>query len=834
MNTNNLRLFSAGWSFIDNNGKPLLGEVSFYDKDDTTQPCVVYDSEGTVIANPIQTTDTGRTVQPVYLENDKIYTVFFYKYTEGNKELQYSVEIPKNTFVFDFGSDTQTQLVYFPNVATMTSSHYPWREDNIYGLLGYYESGDTDVVYYKAKKRKNGDPNPNGGSVLVGYDTDGNAYTLSLNSFYSVKYFDVRHFGIVPSMYNDVNNSSLALCDSYCHDNGYIMSFTKNGNDSVYTFINLQYTFLSTIYATSDITLLFTNSNVPRLELADCHPVIAADSDTSEKVMVYADELWLSTKGSEHVILNPRIVYYIDAEWSQQEITAKNCNVVIQGEYSNTYNLDNCDIISNRCIKSDLEHTFHNCILDSEMFTNITNYWDFASTQHLYNNNYIGAWNATAQLFLKVVDDAYTTIDLQGKDVTIPESGFTFNYSTTAPKTLKNGGIVRGLYLRVPSNSIDKGNNVTFENIAHLQDLFTLATVNVDNYLNISFTNCVIENETHVLTQTCQMKNCYFTGQGAIKCIGKGVFENSEIGSKTNENYGIVYTGYDSEITNCTVYSHIELFASDINKNDAINEGWQVNDAMPTYSCKIVGNLFECDNSQEKGYVNFHNMFVNGAMLPEYGTYVSGKCTIANNVVKNLPGSGNTQSYPPDTDINYERFVRFDATRIFQWTGAYVYANNVGDGYGGHKLLYLPAVKSTDAVTTVGPCIIPDSSNNKTFTLRFFVSHLFFNFGEVNSKRIWNIYYKISSVYGNNFCKINALSEAEYDKTSPNADECLELTYTRTMVTPVNRDAYLFPGANINEPEILTGTKEIEVGDTLFFEVEAVDMSNSTFNTKPN
>ena len=337
MNTNNLRLFSAGWSFIDNNGKPLLGEVSFYDKDDTTQPCDVYDSEGTVIANPIQTTDTGRTVQPVYLENDKIYTVFFYKYTEGNKELQYSVEIPKNTFVFDFGSDTQTQLVYFPNVATMTSSHYPWREDNIYGLLGYYESGDTDVVFYKAKKRTNGDPNPNGGSVLVGYDTDGNAYTLLLNSNYNTPYFDVRHFGIVPSMHNEVNNSSLALCDSYCHDNGYIMSFTKNGNDSVYTFRNLQYTFLSTIYATSDITLYFVNSNIPRLELDNCHPVISADNETSGQVMVYADELWLSTKGSENVILNPSIVYYIDAEWSQQEITAKNCKIIIQDNYNNTY-----------------------------------------------------------------------------------------------------------------------------------------------------------------------------------------------------------------------------------------------------------------------------------------------------------------------------------------------------------------------------------------------------------------------------------------------------------------------------------------------------------------
>lgn len=833
MNTNKLRLFSAGWSFIDNNGKPLLGEVSFYDKDDTTQPCDVYDSEGTVISNPIQTTDTGRTVQPVYLENDKIYTVFFYKYTEsGDRELQYSVEIPKNTFVFDFGSDTQTQLVYFPNVATMTSSHYPWREDNVYGLLGYYESGDTDVVYYKAKKRTNGDPNPNGGSVLVGYDTDGTAYTLLLNSFYNIKYFDVRHFGVVPSMHNEVNNSSLALCDSFCHDNGYIMSFTKNGNDTVYTFRNLQYTFLSTIYSTSDITLYFVNSNVPRLELDNCRPVITADSEHDETVSVYGDELWLSTKGSENVILNPSIVYYIDAEWSQQEINAKNCKVIIQSEYSNTYNLDNCDIVSNKCIKSDFEHTFHNCALDSEMFTDITNYWTFAKTQHLYNNNYIGAWNTIALLFLKVVDDAYTTIDLQGKDVTIPESSFTLNYSTTTHKTLKNGGTVIGLYLRAPSNSADKGNNVAFENIVNIQDLYTISNVNVDNYLNISFTNCGIDGETGVLTQTCQMKNCSFTGQGVIKCIGKGIFENSEIGNKNNENYGIIYTGYDSEITNCTVYSHIEIFASDNYKSDASNEGWQVS-TMPTYSCKIVGNVFECDNSQEKGYVNFHNMFVNGAMLPEYSTYVSGKCTIANNIVKNLPGTGNTSVYPPTEDIRYKRFVRFDSTRIFQWTGAYVYANNIGDGYGGHKLLYLSAQTETGAQSTKMICIIPKSSDKKSFFLRFFVSNLFFNFGEVDSKRIWNIYYKISSVYGNSFY-INALNAEEYNMTSPKVDECLELTYTGTMVTPVNRDAYLLPGENINAPMLLTGTKEIEVGNIFFFEVEAVDMANSTFNARQN
>ena len=90
---------------------------------------------------------------------------------------------------------------------------------------------------------------------------------------------------------------------------------------------------------------------------------------------------------------------------------------------------------------------------------------------------------------------------------------------------------------------------------------------------------------------------------------------------------------------------------------------------------------------------------------------------------------------------------------------------------------------------------------------------------------------KCGSRESNNFCKINALNAAECDKTSPTADECLELTHTRTMVTPVNNDAYLFPGANVNEPELLTGTKNIEVGDTLFFDVEAVDMANSTFNS---
>lgn len=819
MNTNKLRLFSAGWSFIDNNGKPLLGEVSFYDKDDTTQPCDVYDSEGTVISNPIQTTDTGRTVQPVYLENDKIYTVFFYKYTEsGNKELQYSVEIPKNTFVFDFGSDTQTQLVYFPNVATMTSSHYPWREDNVYGLLGYYESGDTDVVYYKAKRRTNGDPNPNGGSVLVGYDTDGTAYTLLLNSFYNIKYFDVRHFGVVPSMHNEVNNSSLALCDSFCHDNGYIMSFTKNGNDTVYTFRNLQYTFLSTIYATSDITLYFVNSNVPRFELDNCRPVISADNELSGQVIVYGDELWLSTKGSENVILNPSIVYYIDAEWSQQEINAKNCQVVIQGEYSNTYNLDNCNIISNHYINTELQHTFHNCTLDVNYFTSISNYFTFANNQNLYNNKYIGNWPVKALLFLEAKDNAYTIIDLQGLVVLFATSDAGFVLNQYGAKTLKNATLRS--YMHYATRN---GHDIGFENVICEGDGSIVADADERNpninTVKLTVKNSTIKGSIHV--RECLFENSTLYDYGFINCLSAGIFINSVFEEDT-----LVETGYDSKLYNNIIKSHVDIWPSYSNTSDYSNE-WSNELASPSYSCEIMNNTFDCANTIDHGFVYFMRSKSDETVLPEYSTYVSKKVRIANNVIVELPGSGNTTYNPPISDastINTVRFVRFDPTRILQFSGAYVYSNNTGDGFGSTIVGYFPVMEKTQAQQSKTPVISFDLVNQiggNMITLYMYASQFMFCFGELYSKRMWNAHVTVSSKLSS--YRIDCPDDSHYSIIQPTSSEVL-FDKTNTVIDSyihisVDKNKFLL-SRDKNNPLVIYVDKNVNVGDTIWLNIE--------------
>lgn len=822
-----LRVFSAGWSFLDNEGKPLVGEIEFYDNDDLSRPCEIYNISGTVTSNPMHTTTTGRCVIPVYLENDKIYRVYYYKYTSGGRQLQYSVTIPKNMFVFpEIDPLDQNTVTYISNASVFGSTWgIPWQDGHVYGLLGYNKPGDTEIVYYNCKKRTANDPQPNGGSVIVAIGEDpedpDDRYTMTLIPVDS-KYFDVKHFGVTPSLTNSVNLGQLTNCDAYCQANGLTMSFSpiydvdNNLYIRQYNFENCNYTFTSPLYADNTTSLNFVNSNVT-MTFDNCKPHVIVDQNSS--IVIKGERLYYSSiaNGSEsRISLQPSRTLVIDA-YSDSVIFANNCDVIIDVKGINSYNLQNCQIFSDGNIDGSLYHTFNNCTLKYAMFYNNSDGYDFVSRLSLYGNTYDEAWPGAYQLYMKAKDTSITTIDLQNIVFSNIDSRFRLNYYS--PKILKNVTLRSTLYYKTAY-----GPDITLENVS----CGTGGSVQADspdrnpnsNFVKLTVRNSTISGNMYV--RDCIFENSTLTGSSFINCLRTGIFTNSIF-----EKDALLETGYDSRLYNNIIKSHVDIWPSYSATTDYGDE-WGGEYTSLSYSCEIMNNTFDCAGTLDHGFVYFMRTKSDETVLPEYGTYVSKKVRIANNVVVELPGTGNTTRNPPDSDISneFDRFVRFDPTRILSYSGAYVYSNNTGDGFSSSIGAYFAVVKKTDAVNSKVPVISffdPNQTSGNEITLYMYASQFMFCFGELYSKRMWNAHVSIRS-NGNSY-RINCPDDSSYSIAHPSsAEQFFSQNYTNIegyLHVQVGRNKFLLSsGTSQFNPILLNIGKTVNVGQIYWLNIE--------------
>lgn len=822
-----LRIFSAGWSFIDNDGNPLVGEIEFYDNDDLSQPCEIYNWAGLPIENPAHTTSSGRLWNPVYLENDKIYRVYYYKYTPGGRELQYSVTIPKNIFVFpEVDPSAQNNVTYISSASVFnTISGIPWQDGHVYGLLGYNKPGDTEVVYYNCKKRTENDPQENGGSVFVAIGEDpedpDDMYTMTLIPTDS-KYFDVKHFGVMPSLVNKVNLGQLTNCNAYCQANGLTMNFAplydvdNNLYIRQYNFENCNYTFTSLVYGEESTSLSFVNSNVT-MTFDDCKPHVIADQNSS--IVVKGERLYNSsvTSGSESSIsLQPTRTLIIDA-YSDSVIYANNCDVIIEVKGINSYNLQNCQIFSDAKIDGSLYHTFNNCTLKYAMFYNNSNAYDFVDKLSLYGNTYDEAWPGAYQMYMKAKDNSVKTIDLNNIIFSNIDSRFRLNFYSS--KILKNVTLRSTLYYKTAY-----GANITLENVT----CGTGGSVQADSSdrnPNSNFVGLTVRNSTligNMYVRDCLFENSTLTGSSFINCLRTGIFSNSIFEKDT-----LLETGYDSRLYNNIIKSHVDIWPSYSNTTDYGDE-WGGEYTSPSYSCDIMNNTFDCAGTLDHGFVYFMRTKSDETVLPEYGTYVSKKVRIANNVVVELPGTGNTSRNPASSDISIttDRFVRFDHTRILAYSGAYIYSNNTGDGFSSSQDGYFPVVRKSDAITSKVP-VISFLGNDETYgtvvALYMFASQFMFCFGEQYSKRMWNAHITVRS--NSNSFRIDCPNDSSYSISHPEkSNELFQDNYAAIDVylhIQVGRNKFLI-SANENQynPMPLALGKTVSAGDLYWLNIE--------------
>lgn len=214
-----MREFSHNQSFHDTDGELLHGCVAFYKKG-TTELQNIYDSEGSVLPNPIFTNSIGQTSTQVFLD-DVDYTVAFYKFI-GNGNMSTADVTDESQWVFQyscidlydtFSISVETEGLQAVNtIADLRQTDPELIPTNSIVLLGYNAPGDKPMIqYYWAPAANDSD---NGGSVIKVDGISLGRWKFVPNQF---EEYDVRHFGAFPAM----SHNQVTTSQSYNIQNAY-------------------------------------------------------------------------------------------------------------------------------------------------------------------------------------------------------------------------------------------------------------------------------------------------------------------------------------------------------------------------------------------------------------------------------------------------------------------------------------------------------------------------------------------------------------------------------------------------------------------------------------
>ena len=684
INPNLLRLFSNGESFLDNDGKPLVGNVAFYDRDNPGRTCRIYDKNGTTIQNPMPTTDTGRLQQDVYLENDRAYLIEFAKYIPELPAylFQFSIELPKNIFVFKYEDSIANRAVfYFDNVDQMTNETSDWQNGKIYGLKGYYNAGDKDVVYYMCQDYTGEN---DGGSTFTVYDQSTETQKTLRLIAPANKYFDVKHYGVFPTYSSYLNVSQLQACDTYCYNNGYTMAFTPTYNTAGSMYLrgyyirNANLSLRSDIWGTAETSLHFENSTAT-LNLDDCKMVIHADSSTITLNGETIHQTNVHSGDESRITVNPTINYIVD-KYSASKITAKNVNlIIITDSTDNVYDIDNCKIYSNAKINLAKHNYIQNSYIRQSFFYNITQ--SNIKNQTLSGNTTNKSdWSASYYWIAFLIVGKQQEIDLEGS---VGLGGYTLDIDVDT--VIKNGSLSNGTITF--SQGLFTMENVTCSSSALIKTYTTIKTTG--NGYNVILTGCTFEqgNLSQFVCRTLKATNCDFLSAGTGTPYGLNI--DCEYINAVNCNFYcdvfacsyIDSTKYTSYFSNNNFRSNLYIRPGTATSSAYISSDWSLSNQMWNYGCTIMNNNFY-EANDSAGHIRIYQITWDNQTVPNQTGYITSLLQINNNNI-----ISNIVQKPTDNNRAWN-WIQWPerptpgnpATGVlYKWTGAYSYKNNKGD-----------------------------------------------------------------------------------------------------------------------------------------------------------
>lgn len=505
-----MRAFDQRNSYLDDEGKPLIGRVSFYKKGTNVLETIT-DVAGSSLANPVYTNTLGQLVYQVYLQDYTDYTIKFEKYI-GNGDFTDDPDINNWLFLYScdnlfdvYGISVECDGVQAVNTISDLIAFDPrnlTNNRNFIQVLGYNELGDCDSVYYQWDA--NSTENTNGGSVIQSSVLNYGRWKL-VNTF--LDYIDVRHFGVFGTQTRQTAPSTMGVqilaAQSYASSIGKKLYFPSIDNDITW------YNFRS---VGSLITSLFDRNVWIFDDTSTSHRIYVEDSSN---LNVYGDGNFTLSgnkvktswgKNATHVIYDPSSTLYFDSTCATNH--RDSTNIIVEadaGELITNWFFDDCKL---NLIKNIGDYCyFQNCRIEEKLFADSC---DFQTITIHYSDildieDFPTTWKwvvLRSQLSDNVVDFKGRTVDstyVFGWTIEATYKNAVFNNYNAIHNNVTLENCFGTLTIPYAKNIyITKGSNVIITNTDTALNAvgITDSTVRLDYGTDILVTNLVLKNST--------------------------------------------------------------------------------------------------------------------------------------------------------------------------------------------------------------------------------------------------------------------------------------------------------------------------------------------------
>ena len=374
-----MRMFDNKNSWLDDDGKPLLGRVKFC-KLHTTVLENIYDNQGYVCNNPMFTNTIGQLDSQVFLKDNTDYTIRFEKYI-GNGDMSedqdnwlyiYSCDNLWNTYGIEVDSST-FQLVNNINDLRNTNPNTITTRDNhkVIILGGYNVIGDKPQVMYIWNP--NNTDSDNGGDIIKVNNISNGRWEL-VNNF-GPNGVDVRHFGVFgadsKADATDIMSIRINTANQYAAYNSIPLYFPSINGLTWYKMNGLN------LYKAkfSEETRVFGNTNYPNIiTMFDENGYLDVYTDSGYKAVFTIRGPTVRTSwgvNSDNCIFEPSYKLIVDSAINTNHRDFSNIIVELIHETSNLQ-FDNCEIHSVNKLGDYIY--FRNGKITESMFTFTTDY----------------------------------------------------------------------------------------------------------------------------------------------------------------------------------------------------------------------------------------------------------------------------------------------------------------------------------------------------------------------------------------------------------------------------------------------------------------------------
>ena len=536
-----MRPFDLRNSYLDDEGKPLVGRIRFC-KFHTTVLENIYNVNGNVpLPNPMFTNTIGQPDSQVFLKDNTNYTVRFDKYV-GNGDMiedqdnwlfQYSCDNLWDIYGVNVDSTTFQLVNNITDLRALDPSTITTRDNRKVVILGGYNViGDKPQVMYVWNSSSI--ENDNGGSVIKVNSIATGRWEL-VNTF-GADGIDVRHFGVfgADSIQDATDTMSLKIgyANTYAQSVGLSLYFPANDGITWYKINNLN---LSGAIFAKDTRIFGNTGTASQITVTDDTSYLDCYTNNSYKAVYTITGPVVKTSwgvNSDNCIFSPSYKLIVDSIMNTNHRDFEGIVIDCQYEFPDVY-LDGCQI--NAVKKLGGISYFQNCKLTESMFSDSC---DFSGITIRSNDIFdIEDFPTTSKWMKLRAQIANHVVDFKGRTV---DSTYVFGWTIDA--TYKNA---------VFNNYNAIHNTVTLENCSG-----TLTIPYAKNIYVTNGSNVVISNTDSELTAVGITDSTARLDYGVFTEIDNLTLKNSTLDDQFNK---IIKT-YNFTAEHSKVYPFIEMF----------------------------------------------------------------------------------------------------------------------------------------------------------------------------------------------------------------------------------------------------------------------------------